>query len=144
MQILVVEDNADFLVDLVPALSALPGAPDIKVAVSRNAALEMIEQDFFDLIVLDLTIPTIDGALDAAIEHGNAVFAKSQEMAPGTPIFILTGSTADEIFPSLLERKETVDIWGEQAPRGTVDFLQKRLFDEFTAKLSPIAARSGP
>jgi CheY-like chemotaxis protein len=100
----------------------------------------MIEQDFFDLIILDLTIPTIDGALDARIEHGNAVFAKSQEMAPGTPIFILTGSTADEIFSSLLERKETVDIWGEQTRRGTVDFLPKRLFDEFPAKLSPVAA----
>jgi CheY-like chemotaxis protein len=140
MRIVVVEDNQDFLADLVPALSALPGAPEVKAAASRNVALVLIEQEFFDLIVLDLTIPTIDGALDAAIEHGNAVFAKSQEIAPGTPIFILTGSSADEIFSSLLERKETVDIWGEQARRGTVDFLPKRLFDELTAKVSPIAA----
>jgi CheY-like chemotaxis protein len=140
MQILVVEDNQDFLVDLVQALCVLPGVPEIKVAVSRDTALEMVEQGFFDLIVLDLTIPTIDGALDATIEHGNAVFAKSQEIAPGTPIFILTGSSADEIFSSLLERKETVDIWGEQTRRGTIDFLPKRLFDELRAKISPVAA----
>ena len=34
----------------------------------------MIEQDFLDLIILDLKIPTISGALDADSEHGHAVF----------------------------------------------------------------------
>jgi len=63
MRIVVVEDNQDFLADLVPALSALPGAPEVKAAASRNVALVLIEQEFFDLIVLDLTIPQSTGLL---------------------------------------------------------------------------------
>jgi CheY-like chemotaxis protein len=139
VRILVIEDDRDFLDDLELALSSLAGDVEFEVAASRDTALGSISRHFFDLIILDLTIPTIDGALDASIEHGNAVFGQCQVIAPGTPIFILTGSTADEIFADLLGRKETGHFWGEEARRGSVDFLQKRRFDEFTTKISPIA-----
>jgi CheY-like chemotaxis protein len=140
VRILVVEDDRDFLDDVKLALSSLPGDVEFEVAPSRDTAFGSISRHYFDLIILDLTIPTIDGALDASIEHGNAVFGQCQVIAPGTPIFILTGSTADEIFADLLGRKEAGHFWGEEARRGSVDFLQKRRFDEFTTKISPIAS----
>ena len=59
---------------------------DIKVARSRNAAFDLLTSDFFDLIVLDLNIPTIDDALYANPEHGHAVFARARSVAPGTPV----------------------------------------------------------
>src|ERR1700730_15606579 len=139
MRLLVAEDDASFLDDLLPLLAGLPGSPEIEVAKSRDSALYMLQHQFFDLVILDLKLPTVEGGLDLKIEYGYAVFAESQNVASGTPIFILTGSSADDIFPDLLGKAQRVDIWGERVQRGTIDFLQKRRLDELTEKLVPLA-----
>jgi CheY-like chemotaxis protein len=139
MRLLVVEDDQSFLDDLLPLLSGLPGSPEVEIAKSRDSALHLVRQYFFDLVVLDLKLPTVEGGLDLKVEHGFAVFAESQNIAPGTPIFILTGSSAEDIFPDLLGKAQQVDIWGEHVQRGTIDYLQKRRLDELTTKLMPLA-----
>ncbi len=140
MHVLVVEDDADFVAELRQVFAELPGNVDIKVAGSRSAAFGLLENEFFDLIVLDLKIPTIEGALDADPEHGHAVFAHSRTVAPGTPIFVLTGSPAEDFIPAMLKQQQQVDVWSEGRKVGTVVFLRKIKFDECPTMLSPIAA----
>jgi CheY-like chemotaxis protein len=140
MHVLIVEDDAEFVEALRQVFTELPGNGDIKVARSRSAAFELLDNEFFDLVVLDLKMPTIDGALDADPKHGHAVFAHSLTAAPGTPIFVLTGSPAEDFIPAMLKRQQQVDVWSEGKKVGTVDFLKKYKFDECPTMLKPIAA----
>jgi CheY-like chemotaxis protein len=138
--VLIVEDEADFIDELSQVFAELPSHTKLSVANSRETAFALLETEFFDLIVLDLKIPTIDGALDADPRHGHAVFARAQIIAPGTPILVLTGSPAEDFIPTMLQGKQQVDIWGEGRTVGTVIFLQKIRIDECPATLAPIAA----
>lgn len=138
--VLIVEDEEDFVEEIRQTFNDLPGHAHVTVAASRDKAISLIGSQFFDLLVLDLRIPTVDGALDGNPEHGHAVFARARLASPGTPILVLTGSPAEDFIPSLLEQQQQVDIWGEGRKVGTVTFLQKYKFDEFPGKLGPIMA----
>jgi CheY-like chemotaxis protein len=128
MFVLVVEDDPTFVLELSDTIRKLPGEPQISIARSRDSAAEYLTTSFFDVIILDLRIPTTDGALDADVRHGHTVFALSRTLAPGTPIRVLTGSPAEDFIPDLLASQQQMDIWGEQRKVGTVDFLQKYRF----------------
>ncbi len=138
MRVLVVEDDQDFVDELCLTLSHLDGPPEVTVARSRDSASARLESEFYDLVILDLKIPTVDGALDAVPAHGRAVFGRALQSAPGTPVFVLTGSPAEDFFQEMLDRKRQVDIWGG-GEVGTVTFLRKSCFSEASAKLAPFA-----
>ena len=140
MFVLIVEDEEAFIEEILEVLTSLPGNTEVKIARSRDGAFSFLDSDFFDLVILDLKIPTIDGALDADPRHGHAVFGKARSAAPGTPIFVLTGSPAEDFIPDLLKHQQQLDIWSEGRKVGTVDFLQKYRFDECPSKLLPIAS----
>lgn len=137
--VLIVEDDADFIDELRQVFHELAGITELRIAGSRSTAIALLETEFFDLVVLDLKIPTIDGALDADPEHGHAVFARAQTATPGTPIFVLTGSPAEDFIPTMLKQQQQVDVWGEGRTVGTIAFLKKSRFDEMPEKLAPIA-----
>jgi CheY-like chemotaxis protein len=141
MRALVVEDDRAFADELARILRERLRHPPshIAFAQSRDSAYSYLDQEFFDLLLLDLKIPTVDGALDADPRHGLAVFGRARQIAPGTPIFVLTGSPAEDFIPDLLAGQQHVDIWGEGRKVGTVEFLKKYRFDEAPAKLEPIA-----
>jgi CheY-like chemotaxis protein len=139
MRVLVIEDDQDFVDELSVTLSRLDGPPELTVTRSRDSASAQLERQFFDLIILDLKIPTLDGALDADPGHGRAVFARALQSAPGTPVFVLTGSPAEDFFQEMLDRKRHVNIWGA-GEVGTVTFLRKSSFSELSTKLAPFAA----
>jgi CheY-like chemotaxis protein len=63
MFVLVVEDEADFIEELKQICTELPGTTELLVATSRRTAFTFLDAGFFDLIVLDLNIPTLEGAL---------------------------------------------------------------------------------
>lgn len=138
MRVLVVEDDLEFVSDLVSAIGSAVKA-EVVIAHSRDSALERLSNEFFDLVVLDLKIPTTDGHLGAATEHGLAVFTKAQQLAPGTPICILTGSPAETFIPDLLRRQHHVDIWGDGVKVGVVQFLKKWDFKEFPGLIQSMA-----
>lgn len=71
--ILVVEDDPAFIVAIQEVLRSLSPAAKVLVAQSKDAAVELLAAEFFDIIVLDLKIPTADGVLDADSNHGLAV-----------------------------------------------------------------------
>ena len=138
MRVLIVEDDQAFVDELRRTLNGLTHAPNlISVAQSRDSAYAQLERDFFDLLILDLRIPTVEGALDAAPSHGLAVFSRARKVAPGTPVFVLTGSPAEEFIPDLLAGQQQVDVWGEGRKIGIVNFLPKYRFNEVPAKISP-------
>lgn len=136
--VLIVEDEESFAETIVKALNDLSSGLDFKVGRTRDSAYSLLESEFFDLIVLDLNIPTTDALSDRDPQHGFSVFTKAQHAMSGTPIFVLTGSSAERFIPELLGGTRQVDIWGEGKPVGTVDFLPKFRFDQFPTKLAPL------
>ncbi|APW58610.1 hypothetical protein BSF38_00008 [Paludisphaera borealis] len=138
MFVLLVEDEDDFIDELRQVFLELAPSAEIQVARSRSSAMKLIDKVFFDLIVLDLKIPTIDGALDAEPEHGHAVFAKAQSVAPGTPVFVLTGSPVEDFIQPMLSKQQQVDIWGQGQKVGNLTFLQKFNFERCPENLRPI------
>lgn len=76
LHVLIIEDDDDFVDELRETIAALPGDSNIRIAGSRDQAYEMLENGFLDLVILDLKIPTVSGALDADPEHGHAVFTR--------------------------------------------------------------------
>ena len=139
LHVLIVEDDDDFVEELRETIARLPGESDIRVAGSRDEAFALLEDGFLDLVILDLKIPTVSGALDADPEHGHAVFTRIRSVAPGTPIFVLTGSPAEGFIPELLGNQQQIDIWSEGRKAGTILFLKKYDFDKCLETLTPIA-----
>jgi CheY-like chemotaxis protein len=139
LHVLIVEDEADFIDEIRRVLDEVRGTPMVEITKSRTSAFDVMEKKFFDVIILDLTIPPIDGALDTNPLHGQAVFSKARAVAPGTPIVVLTGSPAEDFIPALLKQQQQVDIWGEGKTVGTVIFLKKYKFDEFPGIVAQIA-----
>src|SRR5260370_66385 len=131
MKLLIVEDNQEFVEALLETF-AKSGA-QCTLAGTRDAALAKVRDEFFDLIILDLNIPTKDGALDGNPAHGHSVFAGTRVEAPGTPVIVLTGSSAEEFIPSLLEHSEKIDVWGSGRQVQMVAFHPKHKLDQFPA-----------
>jgi CheY-like chemotaxis protein len=140
MRILIVEDDEDFTLTLRSIVKGLTGAPEVEIARSRDSAIYALQHQFFDLILLDLKIPPTDGYLTPDAEHGHAVFTKSQELAPGTPVFVLTASPAEDFLDKLLARHERVDLWGSNEKFDIINFVPKWRLNEVAARLQPMAA----
>src|SRR5207244_628166 len=96
MNILLVEDDAE-LADAVSAkVHELSDDVHLTTVGGRDDALGVLYSQFYDLIILDLKLPTLAGALDANVFHGYAVLTRSRMVAPGTPLLVLTGSSAED------------------------------------------------
>ena len=144
MHVLLVEDSDEFLEELDEILHALPGRIDVQVARSRDESYELLGKSFLDLVVLDLKIPTVTNALDADPEHGNAVFNTIRTVAPGTPIFVLTGSPAEPFLADLvMPNQQQADIWSEGRKTGIILFLKKINIDRCQDMLASIASAVG-
>ncbi|MCY4136862.1 MAG: response regulator [Rhodobacteraceae bacterium] len=138
LHVLIVEDDDDFVDELRATIAALPGDSNISIAGSRDQAYEKLGDDFLDLVILDLKIPTVSGGLDADATHGHAVFNRIRTVAPGTPIFVLTGSPAEDFIPALLSNQQQIDIWSEGRTTGTILFLRKFDIDQCPEMLTPV------
>ena len=137
MKILLIEDHDDYIENIKSQILSVRGDIDFNFAKSRNSAEKLIKDNFFDLIVLDLKIPAVDGTRDAEPEHGHATFEYARTHASGTPLFVLTGSAAEPFIDKLQENINQIDIWGMGRIQ-TVTFLQKHKFgSSFPALISP-------
>lgn len=135
-RILLVEDDPRGVRTVVEVLSALPGRVSPVVVAHRDAALAALEQEFFDIMILDLSIPA-DGAGGAAQpEFGFAVFGRAKEVAPGMPIVLFTGSSTEEFVEDIVEKKQTIEVWGASKVH-TVAVQKKLRLEEFGATLLP-------
>ncbi|MCJ2013922.1 phosphotransferase [Methylobacterium sp. J-076] len=141
MRILFVEDDETFLPEIIPRLQLVAHPHELVVAKSRDSALTALQDGFYDLILLDLKIPTTDGALDEAVEHGQTVFYQARSTAQGTPIYFLTGSSADEFVTDLFrDYADRDDVWGDRIPIPLIQMLRKTRVPEMLNELRVTAA----
>ena len=140
LHVLIVEDDSEFVEELREIIAGLPGTSNVKIAGSRDEAFDILKDSFLDLVILDLKIPTVSGALDTRLEHGKAVFHRIRAAAPGTPIFVLTGSPAEDFLSGdVLGNQQQIDIWSEGEKTGTIQFLKKYEIDRCPEILGRIA-----
>lgn len=135
MRILVVEDDAEFSQEVLAIIGGMPGTPEATLARSRDSATEFLEDVYFDLLILDLTIPAAEDDKDRSALHGHHVFRFARTIAPGTPIIVLTGSPAEDFVPTMLNETHQVDIWKTGVPISTIQFIRKVNFDTFPNEL---------
>lgn len=135
MRILVVEDDAEFSKEVLAIIADMPGPPEATLAKSRDRANALLETDYFDLLILDLTIPAVEESKDGSPLYGDHVFRFARSVAPGTPIIVLTGSPAEDFVPTMLNEAHKIDIWKTGAPIATIQFIKKPKFDTFPAAL---------
>lgn len=91
MRVLLVEDDLDFAASIDRALRAVDGC-DVTWKKSRAAALMALDEEPFDVVLLDRRIPSEDGVLDDDVSHGWAVFQTVREKLPGTSVWFLTAT----------------------------------------------------
>ncbi len=90
-RILVVDDNREFLQNVTDILELR----DYEVAGAEDgpAALELAGRDQFDLVLLDVKMPVMDGL---------EVFRRLREIAPGTPVIMATAFAVEELIRDAL------------------------------------------
>lgn len=135
MRILVVEDDAEFSQEVLAIVAGMPGTPEAVLARSRDRATALLDTEYFDLLILDLTIPAAEENNDGSALHGDHVFHFARAVAPGTPIIVLTGSPAEDFVPTMLNEAHKIDIWKTGIPISTIQFIKKAKFDTFPAAL---------
>jgi CheY-like chemotaxis protein len=124
-QVFIVEDDEDFVSELVSSIANVQANVDVTVARCRERACQLLDEQFFDFAILDLNIPTQDRGLDADPDHGKFVFHHARTTTPGTKLLVLTGSPSDDFIADMLAQKHDADIWSEGTKVGTVEFLRK-------------------
>jgi CheY-like chemotaxis protein len=124
MKLLIVEDDEDNVAFFQAELNKTP-AIRTTFARSRDGALALIETETFELIILDLKIPTTDGNLDSDYLHGLAVHSFVRERARGTPVFIFSAYGTLGLVSELLEKNEHHDIWGSGESQAMTLFKEK-------------------
>ncbi|MDD3374144.1 MAG: response regulator [Candidatus Omnitrophica bacterium] len=114
-KILAVDDEPDILKVVIFRLKK--EGYDIKTAINGQMALDMIAEDRPDLILLDITLPVLNG-----FEVCRRI--KADEHSKDIPVMFLTASTASEGF------KERA------AEAGAQDYMFKPFdYDELLAKI---------
>lgn len=124
MRILLVEDNKSYAATLRDTILKL-GSTFVEIAESRKSAVDFLNEQFFDVVILDLEIPTIDDAFDLELEHGQSVFYHARSVAPGTPVYILTASEPGVFLINLVRQGQSIDLWGTGQSVPTVDYFLK-------------------
>lgn len=122
---LIVEDDEDFVIELMSSIASVSSDVDVTVARCREQACQLLDERFFDFAILDLNIPIQDRGLDADPDHGKFVFHHARIATPGTKVLVLTGSPSDDFIADMLAQKHDADIWSEGSKVGTVEFLRK-------------------
>lgn len=141
MKLLLVEDNKSYAETLIEQISRIEENIDIFLAESRDSALSFLNEVFFDLVILDLEIPTTDGSFDLEVEHGHQVFYTAGSLTPGTPVYILTGSNPDAFLRGLARKGQSIDLWGDGTLVPTVAYYLKEDGNQLIAEIKDIASR---
>jgi CheY-like chemotaxis protein len=97
MKVLLIDDDQSFVRSFLEALHEIEPAILCSTAASKSGAAKMLDRAEFDLILCDLSLPSIDGALDEDVLHGVAVYQYIRQLYRGTPVFILTGHGEENI-----------------------------------------------
>lgn len=137
MNILLIEDDPDFTEEIKRHVSALCSDPNYSIADCVESATQLIETSFFDLIILDLKLPSSPGAMDSDPQHGRNLLDTALAAAPGTPVFMLTGSSAEQFLHEIIQLSTQVDVWGQGKALPLIGFLPKHRLDRLDEVIKP-------
>lgn len=137
MNILIVEDEVDFAEEIKNRFNALCREPVYTVAENFKQASCLIESEFFDIIFLDLKIPSDNGKMDSDPLNGRNLLDVVISHAPGTPVFMLTGSSAESFLPEMMELSHKVDVWGQGRTLPLIGFHPKHRLNSLDEKIKP-------
>lgn len=129
--VLIIEDDDEFANVLSEQIAAICPLSTIQVAKNKSSAIELLKSSFYDIVLLDLKIPSDCDLQDEDPKHGHAVFTYARAQLPGTPFIVITGSPAEEFIPSLLENSGVSDIWGAGKEIPVVSFVKKYRLNTF-------------
>lgn len=137
LNILIIEDEPDFVMEIKRHVSLKCREPIYTVASSVDIATYYLTNSFFDLIFLDLKLPSVDEAMDSHPQHGRDLLDVAREVAPGTPIFMLTGSSAEQFLPEMMALSHKVDIWGQGEALPLIGFQAKHRVNKLLTGIKP-------
>lgn len=137
LNILIIEDEPDFVEEIKRRVSSLCREPVFTVAAHAEAAIEFLENGFFDFVFLDLKLPTANESLDSDPQHGKDLLDLARKVAPGTPVFMLTGSSAEQFLPEMMALNHQVDIWGQGKTLSLIGFQPKHRVNNLDALITP-------
>ncbi|MGN8144033.1 response regulator [Pseudomonas sp. 22105] len=137
LNILIIEDEPDFVAEIKRRVSSLCREPVFTVAAHAEAAAELLKNCFFDLVFLDLKLPTANESLDSDPQHGKDLLDLARTVAPGTPVFMLTGSSAEQFLPEMMALNHQVDIWGQGKTLSLIGFQPKHRVNNLDALITP-------
>lgn len=91
LKVLVVDDNEEFCRNMTDILELRDYA--VETAGDGFRALELVEADGFDLVLMDVRMPGMDGV---------ATFRRLKEVSPGTPVIMVTAFAVEELLRDAL------------------------------------------
>ncbi|MBN1213090.1 MAG: response regulator [candidate division Zixibacteria bacterium] len=120
IKLLMADDEKEFLETSARALGRRDF--DIHLAYDGTTALQMMQQDRYDIVILDVKMPGLDGV---------EVFRRMQELWPYVPVILLTGhGSINQAFQTSKE--------------GVADYLTKPCdIDELTSHIKDVLTRAG-
>jgi len=91
-RVLVVDDNKEFCQNVVDILEL----KDYEAVAAYDGlkALELVKQDGFDLVLMDVRMPVMDGV---------ETFKKLKEIAPNTPVIMITAYAVEDLVREALK-----------------------------------------
>lgn len=145
MKILLVEDHVPFADQVKGRIAKIAEVRSLRHVRSRDEAINEIKNNFFDLLILDLSILETSETISPDFRFGHDVFKSAQKYAPGLPTFLLTTSDPDDGLMALMRETDKYDIWGERREIATLDYFQKersteRLFSEIEKIAASVAS----
>lgn len=90
-RILVVDDNEEFCQNVTDILEMRDC--DVMRAYTGLKALEMVKQNGYDLVLMDIKMPVMDGV---------ETFKKIKEVAPGVPVIMVTAYALEQLIREAL------------------------------------------
>jgi CheY-like chemotaxis protein len=137
VKILIVEDSVRNIQELEREIIRNYPAGTVTIAQSRDSAITVLEANWFDLVVLDRKLPTVDGALDEDVAHGAAVYAHIRTAAPGTPILFWTAFPDEEYFNQILHDARQENVFGAgELPM--IRAIAKSRFDQLNQAIAEV------
>ncbi|KGP46171.1 response regulator [Morganella morganii] len=139
-KLLIVEDEKETSDFISSCFSGVFENIDITLARSRDVAFEILTASdvFFDLVTLDLRIPSENGGLDQDPQHGQGVLGKCLEVINGSPIVIITGTSTVHMIDEFLTSSERADIWGCGSDKSTITHIRKENLERLSAKIEEV------
>lgn len=137
MRLLFIEDDISFAKTFLEALRELESSINCTTARSKSSAVVALEHSEYDLIICDLSLPSVDDALDEDPAHGVHLYQHARRKHPGTPVYLLTGhgeENIDFVTEALVEAPKE-DIFGVQVHSALTDFIRKARLDDCITKI---------